>query len=270
MNWQEWLVGTEPFLTPEEWLASTSPETMLQFLIGTNGPRVQDIEAFPASKGLDRKLRLFACACYYPLRHLLPNPQAQAAVWVAERFANGSCTTDKLEQTKALIWAQVESLEMQWRASQGVERTALLPTHEALALALVILWREAPKAAYYASSNACLTFAGITNPGAASGDNRFSASRAAEERVQADLLRCIFDNLFHRVAIAPEVLTWDDCTVAKLAQGIYEDRAFDLLPSLANALQEAGCNNAEILDHLRGGGPHVPGCWVVDLLLRKE
>ncbi len=59
-------------------------------------------------------------------------------------------------------------------------------------------------------------------------------------------------------------------TVAALAQTIYADRAFDRLPILADALEEAGCDNADILTHCRGDGPHVRGCWVVDLILGKE
>jgi hypothetical protein len=55
-----------------------------------------------------------------------------------------------------------------------------------------------------------------------------------------------------------------------LARGIYAERAFDRLPILADALQDAGCDNADVLAHCRGRGPHVLGCWVVDRLLKKE
>jgi hypothetical protein len=55
-----------------------------------------------------------------------------------------------------------------------------------------------------------------------------------------------------------------------LAQAIYDDRTFDHLPILADALEEAGCSVKEMLDHLRGPGPHVRGCWAVDLLLGRE
>jgi hypothetical protein len=58
--------------------------------------------------------------------------------------------------------------------------------------------------------------------------------------------------------------------VRGLAEGIYADRAFDRLPILADALEEAGCTDAEVLAHCRGPGPHVRGCWVVDLILGKE
>jgi hypothetical protein len=63
---------------------------------------------------------------------------------------------------------------------------------------------------------------------------------------------------------------WLTPTVKQLATGIYEERAFERLPLVADALEEAGCANADILTHCRGPGPHVRGCWVVDLLLGKE
>jgi hypothetical protein len=63
---------------------------------------------------------------------------------------------------------------------------------------------------------------------------------------------------------------WNDGAVVKLAESIYTERAFDRLPILADALEDAGCTDAAVLDHCRGPGPHVRGCWVVDLVLGKE
>jgi hypothetical protein len=63
---------------------------------------------------------------------------------------------------------------------------------------------------------------------------------------------------------------WLTSTVVSLVQAIYDDRAFDRLPILSDALQDAGCENEDILNHCRSGGTHVRGCWVVDLLLGKE
>ncbi len=63
---------------------------------------------------------------------------------------------------------------------------------------------------------------------------------------------------------------WNDATIPKVAQAIYDDRAFDRLPILADALEDAGCDNADLLTHCRSGGEHVRGCWVVDLLLGKS
>jgi hypothetical protein len=66
-----------------------------------------------------------------------------------------------------------------------------------------------------------------------------------------------------------EWLTWNGGTVPRLAQAIYDEEAFDRLPVLADALEDAGCSEPAILSHLRGPGPHVRGCWVVDLLLGR-
>ncbi len=55
-----------------------------------------------------------------------------------------------------------------------------------------------------------------------------------------------------------------------LARTMYESRDFSAMPILADALQDAGCDNEDILGHCRGSGPHVRGCWVVDLVLGKE
>ncbi len=84
--------------------------------------------------------------------------------------------------------------------------------------------------------------------------------------VLCDLIREVFGNPFRPVALDPAWLTSD---VLALARGIYTDRAFDRMPILADALQDAGCNNDDILNHCREPGTHVRGCWVVDLLLGK-
>jgi len=63
---------------------------------------------------------------------------------------------------------------------------------------------------------------------------------------------------------------WRTDTALLLARQMYESRDFSLMPILADALQDAGCDNADILNHCRGPGPHVRGCWVVDLVLNKE
>jgi hypothetical protein len=89
----------------------------------------------------------------------------------------------------------------------------------------------------------------------------------ASEVASADLLRDIFGNPFRPVSVDP---AWLTSTVVQLAQGIYEDRAFDRLPILADAMQDAGCENPDVLAHCRRPGPHVRGCWVVDLVLGKS
>lgn len=85
-------------------------------------------------------------------------------------------------------------------------------------------------------------------------------------RAMRPLVLEYFGNPFQPVELDP---SWRTSTVVALAEIIYAQRAFDCLPVLADALQEAGCENADLLDHCRGPGPHVRGCWVVDLVLGK-
>ena len=80
-------------------------------------------------------------------------------------------------------------------------------------------------------------------------------------------IRDIFGNPFRPVAADP---AWLTPAVRSIAAGIYEGGAFDRLPVLADALQEAGCANADMLLHCRTPAEHVRGCWVVDLVLGKE
>jgi hypothetical protein len=94
-------------------------------------------------------------------------------------------------------------------------------------------------------------------------------SSAKERRQHVLLLRDVFGNPFRPVRSDRAWLAWNNGTVGALAEKIYAERAFELLPVLADALEEAGCTDPEILGHLRGPGPHVRGCWAVDLLLGK-
>jgi len=95
------------------------------------------------------------------------------------------------------------------------------------------------------------------------GDAAFALSREFE----ANLIRDIFGNPFRPVAFDA---AWRTDTVLSLARHMYESRDFSAMPILADALQDAGCENDDILYHCRGEGPHVRGCWVVDLVLAKE
>jgi hypothetical protein len=185
---------------------------------------------FLRGRGDVRKRRLFACACCRLVWSLLPSDAWRAAVEVAERYADG--------------------------AASRAERAAVVAAAEGE--------RGAPLAAM-AAAHACYADASL-------GNARGAAVYAAELDVtippqEAALVRCVFGNPFRPVALDP---AWRTPTALKLAQAIYDDRAFDRLPILADALEEAGCTNAVLLNHCRGAWPHALGCWAVDLLLRKE
>lgn len=98
-----------------------------------------------------------------------------------------------------------------------------------------------------------------------------TGSRAAvegEEAAQRSLLRCIAGPEPNRSVVIDD--SWLSSNVVLVASAIYQERAFDRLSILADALEDAGCNNVDILNHCRQPGEHVRGCWVVDLLLAKE
>jgi hypothetical protein len=88
--------------------------------------------------------------------------------------------------------------------------------------------------------------------------------------LQCNILRDIVGNRFRSTSdISPEWLSCNEGTVEKLARSIYEQRTFDRLPILADALEHAGCHDEAVLAHCRDSGPHNRGCWVIDLLLAE-
>jgi hypothetical protein len=88
-----------------------------------------------------------------------------------------------------------------------------------------------------------------------------------QEELHMRLLRDILGNPFRSISFEK---SWRSPTATALATGIYQDKAFDRLPILADALEEAGCDDADVLNHCRGPGPHARGCWVIDMLLGRK
>ncbi|OGZ69256.1 MAG: hypothetical protein A3D44_01030 [Candidatus Staskawiczbacteria bacterium RIFCSPHIGHO2_02_FULL_42_22] len=93
--------------------------------------------------------------------------------------------------------------------------------------------------------------------------------RKAERLWHTNLVREIFGNPFRPIAIDSAWLGWNDAAVVRLANSIYNTPSLSGIPILADALEESGCTDTGILEHLRGPGPHFRGCWVLDLLLGK-
>jgi hypothetical protein len=116
-----------------------------------------------------------------------------------------------------------------------------------------------------------LTLAGHTSLWAASAlgvhfNDPKSGFRYYQEKGQCHAIRDIFGNPFQPLALDP---SWVTPAVAGLARAVYDGRAFHRMPELADALESSGCTDMQILAHCRGQGPHVRGCWLVDLLLGK-
>lgn len=107
----------------------------------------------------------------------------------------------------------------------------------------------------------------VLNPSGYGAASRLVGVEDVPESYKCGLARCVFGNPFRPVNFDP---AWLAPTAVDLARTIYEERAFDRMPELAEALQQAGCHDAGILGHCQGPGPHAKGCWVVDLILGKE
>jgi hypothetical protein len=111
----------------------------------------------------------------------------------------------------------------------------------------------------------------VLNPTAHGAATRMVDNPDVPESYKCGLLRCIFGNPFRPTALSPATARWNDGTVVRLAQAIYDEHRFADLPVLADALEEAGCTDEGILGHLREqGAVHVRGCHILDLLLGKS
>jgi hypothetical protein len=232
-------------MTEEQWLDCTDPMPMLDFLHG---------------RGSDRKLRLFAVACCRHVWHLLTDERGRRAVEVSERFVDGWASRQELEDAfsaadQALHFFSRQARPMSpWQAWQG--RLVAAMARQAAHLEVAVVADRVADTAVLAA-----TWAGT------GGDHQ--AQAADEQAHQAVILRDIVGSPFRPAQVDPAWLAWEGGTVPKLAAAIYKERAFDRLPILADALEDAGCDNADLLAHLRGPGPHVRGCRAVDLLLGK-
>src|SRR5262245_26002965 len=159
-------------------------------------------------KASDRKLRLFAVACCRRIWNLIPNGACRKAVEISERYADGATQSAELETARANIGARPTRRLPGGRMSG---RTAAVRTAIASA-------EDAAHAAARAARGAV------------------QGAEEIERRGQSHLLRCVFGNPFRPVSLNPAWLAWNDGTIPKLAQAIYDERAFDHLPVLADAL----------------------------------
>ena len=217
-------------MTEEEWLTCADPKPKLEFLRG---------------KASERKLRLFAVACCRRIWQLLPDERSRHAVEVAERYADAQATEEEL----LAVGMDASAVPLNFSDMTSVNATE------------AALYTTGPTRYLLDSRQPGLNPA--LNAGLAVSGNALNR----EQRHQALLLRDLFGNPFRPIAVDP---AWLTPTVVQLAQTIYDDRAFDRMPELADALHDAGCHDADILNHCRGLGPHVRGCWVVDLILGKQ
>jgi hypothetical protein len=199
----------------------------------------------------ERKLRLLACACCRQIWHLLP-PRSRQAVVVAERHADGQANDNELGL------ARVQAVN-----AGGAVPQAAVAAHWATNIKPAgPIWHV-----FTAAAGALARQAAQVEHGKQAA--AYEAMQSITRSAQAKLIREVIGNPFRPVIIDPRWRRWWSGIVVQLAEGIYEDRTFDTMPVLGDALEEAGCTDEEILKHCRHDDGHARGCWVLDALLGK-
>ncbi len=189
-----------------------------------------------------RKRRLFAVACCRRVVNVMTDP-GRKAVNAAEAFAD--CEINQWELHTAWRGVGFPKAERRQYASAAARAASVSPGNDLTA-----------------QSVACAVYASVKK-----GPPGFDDQRATECAAQTALLRDIFGNPFRPDSFSP---LWCTDTAVSLAHQMYESREFGAMPILADALQDAGCDNDDVLDHCRAANQvHVRGCWVVDLVLGK-
>ncbi|MDB5305862.1 MAG: hypothetical protein JWO38_64 [Gemmataceae bacterium] len=248
-------------MTEAEWLACDDPTPMLEFL---------------RLEGNDRKLRLFAVACCHRIKKArYDSIETTHLLEAIERFADGSSSSTELESIRM---AGQQASILKWRGAgdpvfeaEGAVNALwpLLRVEEVIRQASAIAGYEASLGRVEEASRQKRRFRWWKSRRKLSRDEHrdiHAQGVKTERAVYRLLLQDIF-NPFRPVTPDP---AWQTSTAVTLARQMYDSRDFSPLPILADALQDAGCDHPNILAHCRGDGPHVRGCWVVDLVLGKE
>jgi hypothetical protein len=261
-------------MTEEEWLTGTDGQALYSALRDeTTSFRTRwlgwiGVRRFRVS---ERKRRLFCCACCYRIFDLIPTEEARQCVVAAERFAEGLIGAPELE---GAIQRSMDSCrrptEGRWVYANTVAVNAVSRVHRTEDCGRrATVWAAA-------RARACAVALGEMRRTAPEPAPRWEelpiwkTTFTAEAARQADLLRDVVGNPFRPVRLDPSWTAWHNGVVANMARNIYDERRFDELPILADALEDAGCDSTPILTHCRSDAEHARGCWLVDLILGKE
>jgi hypothetical protein len=236
----------------------------------------------------DRKQRLFACACCrsicalllkeprwpsMPQRRLLLAHErlvvleAGQYLEVAEQFADGLATLAQVRSACSAVsdlLAERQPIQEPWTSGFLPALRTLFEQGSSQGRGRQAQGKDAARCARVAVDHArrVASWAGML-------DDQLAAFR----QCLADLLQdCVCGpHVFQGLppTLDPTILHWQNGTVLQLAQAVYDQRRFQDLPILADALEEAGCEDADILNHCRQPGEHMRGCWVLDLVLGR-
>lgn len=259
-----------PHLTESNWRKSNDVRIMLVWM---------------RDKASPRKFLLFAAACCRHAWPLLVDERTRTAVEVAERFADGLATRKELDDS-----AEGARAAARFALEQANQTMTSARTQGHVSRDTSPEWSAAVRLSYAADTGRfwslrryseladmiAATIRQATGDVATHATFHVEPAQNPERAVHADYWRDLIGDPFGTPSLDPEVRTWDSGTVVNLARGIYDERHLpegmldgERMSILADALEEAGCSEDAILDHLRKPGPHVRGCWVVDLILGK-
>jgi hypothetical protein len=222
-------------MTEAEWLACDRVNTPLMNWL--------------RNRGSDRRFFLAAAGWVRQVERHLSGEEHRALLPLVESFADGG--TGESELNRKCFYANLLHEER----VVGLMREGTSPeaARRQLAADAAAVLAATPPNGWMAAINA-LKEAGRVGK---------QSLRRVQQMV---LLRDIFGNPLRPVAFDP---SWRTSAAVGIAQTMYESRDFAAMPILADALEDAGCDSADVLTHCRGDGPHVRGCWVVDLVLGK-
>jgi hypothetical protein len=248
-------------VTEAEWLACKNPHGLLDFF----------------QEASDRKVRLFAAACCRRLWHLLSDERSRNAVEVSEKFADGLVGLDELQSAADGAAAASQALD---QGAEPVAGAAGAADAASLAARQPTLYDPECHPADHQIAAETVALVSLGKNGAArvyidpSTTDAFYRKIHEEKDIQCLVLRDILGNPFRPVTLDRGCLSWGGGTIHRLAQAAYDGRQLpsghleiERLAALADGLERAGCTDPDILAHLRSPGPHVRGCWAVDLLL---
>jgi hypothetical protein len=215
-----------------------------------------------------RRLRLFACACCRRAWHLFTDEREERVVEIAERAADGQASRRELVDAEAEAAALTRGREAQFlsRPRHGASPEWCEEVARQM-LAYAVQAAASTRLAWYAGGPALTVASALSYWATRQAPERQVAIQQEEMRTNAALARDLFGNPFRAPpAIDPVWRGWKGGTVGRLAQSIYVEGRFDDLPVLADALEEAGCTDVDLLAHFRRPGVHARGCWLIDLL----
>jgi len=243
-------------MTESEWFSETDVLTLVRWI---------------APRASPRKLRLYFCGGCRQIEHLLFDPGSVGALEASEEFADGLASASELASQD---WAAEPPT---WGFDFDVD---IVNDHPRYASGFL------PELVQLGALSESILSGGEWRVNEAVRDRLVAAAEIAWELIQENLnlehfswhiphvewpgrwlIDCLFGNPFKPVQVDPAWLSWNSGSIPAVARSIYDERAFDRLPMVANMLSDSGCRSLDILNHCRDDGHHVRGCWVLDLLL---